>query len=161
MREFCEFKRISRTEDVESHFHDIFNDHYSGYNSLSGPKTTSNNRVLRSKSEVQRQLLSENEKLHVIKGFKGFYFSLFNTVFHFREETTEELRNWNQKLVKYVWFIPSTEPIRNSVFSKYIEIYEGSIIYSAKVEESPEEMLNEFQNMRSDPFKSLFDRLRK
>ena len=74
-----------------------------------------------------------------------------------KTEQIEKLRNWNQKLLKYVWFIPNTEPIRNSVFSKSIKIDEGSI-NSSKVEESPEEKFNEYKSMRGDPFKRIFKR---
>ena len=72
----------------------------------------------------------------------------------FGAEQIEELRNLNKKFVKYVWFMPNTEPIRNSIISKSLQFDEGS----AKVEESPEEKFNQYRKMRSDPFKSLFDR---
>ena len=53
----------------------------------------------------------------------------------------------NQKLLKYVWFMTHKKPIKNSAIPK-----------SIKTEESAEEKFNEFQNMRSSPFRSLFSR---
>ena len=81
------------------------------------------------------------------------------SVKHFRSEKIEEIlrKNWNQRLLKFVWFMTHTKPIRNSFTPKSKAIDEGSIP-SWKIEESAEEKFNEFQIQKSSPFQSLFAR---
>ena len=75
---------------------------------------------------------------------------------YFRAEPAEDLRNMNQRLLKYVWFMTRTKP-RKSDNPKSIRIDDSSK-QNITIEKSPEEKFNEFLILRNTPFKSLFAR---
>ena len=64
---------------------------------------------------------------------------------YFRAEPAEDLRNMNQRLLKYVWFMTRTKP-RKSDDPKQ----------NKSIEKSAEEKYNEFLILRNSHLKSLF-----